>query len=80
MNCRSAPTTSALFALTDLLLPHITSRVVTVSSQLHRRGRLDPDDLNWQRRRYRSLQAYCDSKLANLLFTLELQRRLDRGR
>ena len=64
------------FALTSLLLPHITSRVVTVSSQLHRRGRLDLDDLNWQRRRYQSLQAYCDSKLANLLFTLELQRRL----
>lgn len=64
------------FALTNLLLPHITSRVVTVSSQLHRRGRLDLDDLNWQRRRYKSLQAYCDSKLANLLFTLELQRRL----
>jgi NAD(P)-dependent dehydrogenase (short-subunit alcohol dehydrogenase family) len=64
------------FALTNLLLPHITSRVVTVSSQLHHRGRLDLDDLNWQRRRYRSLQAYCDSKLANLLFTLDLQRRL----
>jgi NAD(P)-dependent dehydrogenase (short-subunit alcohol dehydrogenase family) len=64
------------FALTNLLLPHITSRVVTVSSQLHRRGRLDLDDLNWQHRRYNSLQAYCDSKLANLLFTLELQRRL----
>jgi|SRR5579859_2267167 len=64
------------FALTNLLLPHITSRVVTVSSQLHHRGRLDLDDLNWQHRRYESLQAYCDSKLANLLFTLELQRRL----
>jgi NAD(P)-dependent dehydrogenase (short-subunit alcohol dehydrogenase family) len=64
------------FALTNLLLPHVTGRVVTVSSQLHRRGRLDLDDLNWQRRRYKSLQAYCDSKLANLLFTLELQRRL----
>jgi len=64
------------FALTNLLLPHITSRVVTVSSQLHCRGRLDLDDLNWQRRPYRSLQAYCDSKLANLLFTLDLQHRL----
>ena len=64
------------FALTNLLLPHITSRVVTVSSQLHRRGRLDLDDLNWEHRPYHSLQAYCDSKLANLLFTLELQRRL----
>ncbi len=64
------------FALTRLLLPHITGRIVTVSSQLHRRGHLDLDDLNWQRRPYKSLQAYCDSKLANLLFTLELQRRL----
>jgi NAD(P)-dependent dehydrogenase (short-subunit alcohol dehydrogenase family) len=64
------------FALTSLLLAHITGRVVAVSSQLHRRGRLDLDDLNWQRRRYEPLQAYCDSKLANLLFTLELQRRL----
>ncbi len=63
-------------ALTNLLLPHITSRVVTVSSQLHHRGHLDLDDLNWQHRRYESLQAYCDSKLANLLFTFELQRRL----
>jgi NAD(P)-dependent dehydrogenase (short-subunit alcohol dehydrogenase family) len=64
------------FALTRLLLPHITGRIVTVSSQLHRHGHLDLDDLNWQRRPYKSLQAYCDSKLANLLFTLELQRRL----
>ena len=64
------------FALTNLLLPHITGRVVTVSSQLHRRGRLDLDDLNWRSRRYKSLQAYCDSKLANLLFILELQRQL----
>jgi NAD(P)-dependent dehydrogenase (short-subunit alcohol dehydrogenase family) len=67
------------FALTSLLLPHITSRVVTVSSQLHHRGHLDLNDLNWQHRRYRSLQAYCDSKLANLLFTFELQRRLTEG-
>lgn len=64
------------FALTNLLLPHITDRVVTLSSQLHRRGRLDLDDLNWNNRRYNELGAYCDSKLADLLFTLELQRRL----
>ncbi|HEX7471478.1 MAG TPA: oxidoreductase [Candidatus Limnocylindrales bacterium] len=64
------------FALTNLLLPHITDRVVTVSSNAHERGRLDLDDLDWQRRPYRSSQAYSDSKLANLLFTFELQRRL----
>jgi NAD(P)-dependent dehydrogenase (short-subunit alcohol dehydrogenase family) len=64
------------FALTSLLLPYLTNRVVTVSSNAHERGRLDLDDLNWRTRPYRSSQAYSDSKLANLLFTLELQRRL----
>jgi NAD(P)-dependent dehydrogenase (short-subunit alcohol dehydrogenase family) len=64
------------FALTNLLLPHITDRVVTVASNAHQRGRIDLDDLDWQLRPYRSGQAYSDSKLANLLFTLELQRRL----
>jgi len=64
------------FALTNLLLPHITRRVVTVSSHLHAAGRLDLEDLNWQRRPYRPGQAYSDSKLANMLFTLDLQRRL----
>src|SRR3954468_23327225 len=64
------------FALTNLLLPHVRDRVVTVSSGLHRSGRIVLDDLNWQRRRYSPGGAYGQSKLANLLFTLELQRRL----
>src|SRR4051794_4841592 len=64
------------FALTNLLLPRITDRVVTVSSNAHSRGHLDLDDLLWERRPYRSDQAYSDSKLANLVFTIELQRRL----
>lgn len=64
------------FALTNLLLPRITRRVVTVSSNGHRMGRIDLEDLNWERRRYRALGAYTQSKLANLLFTAELQRRL----
>jgi NAD(P)-dependent dehydrogenase (short-subunit alcohol dehydrogenase family) len=46
------------FLLTDLLLPAITDRVVTVSSQLHRRGRIDLDDLNWERRGYNATGAY----------------------
>src|SRR5262245_54874581 len=65
------------FALTNLLLPSITDRVVTVSSPAHRMGKVHLDDLNWERRRYQRWPAYGQSKLANLLFTLELQRRLD---
>jgi NAD(P)-dependent dehydrogenase (short-subunit alcohol dehydrogenase family) len=64
------------FALTNLLLRHVTDRVVTVSSGVHRGGSISLDDLNWQRRRYQRWAAYQQSKLANLLFTLELQRRL----
>ncbi|MGC4806022.1 oxidoreductase [Micromonospora sp. DT233] len=64
------------FALTNLLLPRIRGRVVTVSSSAHRIGSIDFDDLNWERRRHRRMPAYAQSKLANLLFTAELQRRL----
>jgi NAD(P)-dependent dehydrogenase (short-subunit alcohol dehydrogenase family) len=64
------------FALTNLLLGHITGRVVTVSSTGHRMGRIDFDDLNWEHKPYRAWRAYGQSKLANLLFTAELQRRL----
>ncbi|MGH2860217.1 MAG: oxidoreductase [Solirubrobacteraceae bacterium] len=64
------------FALTNLLLPYVRGRVVTVSSGAHRLGRIDFDDLNWERRRYRRWPAYGQSKLANLLFSSELQRRL----
>jgi NAD(P)-dependent dehydrogenase (short-subunit alcohol dehydrogenase family) len=64
------------FALTNLLLPYVRDRVVTLSSPGHRIGQLDLDDLNWKRRRYQRWGAYGQSKLANLLFTLELQRRL----
>jgi NAD(P)-dependent dehydrogenase (short-subunit alcohol dehydrogenase family) len=64
------------FALTNLLLPRIADRVVTVSSGAHNIGRIDLDDLNWERRRYDRWRAYGQSKLANLLFTSELQRRL----
>jgi NAD(P)-dependent dehydrogenase (short-subunit alcohol dehydrogenase family) len=67
------------FALTGLLLPSMLevagSRVVTVSSNGHRAGRIHFGDLQWQRR-YRRMGAYAQSKLANLMFTYELQRRL----
>ncbi|OBH50412.1 oxidoreductase [Mycobacterium sp. E2479] len=65
------------FALTNLLLPKLNDRVVTVSSITHWRGGIDLDDLNWKKRKYAGYLAYGQSKLANLLFTGELQRRLD---
>ena len=65
------------FALTNLLLPKLTDRVVALSSMAHWPGRISLDDLNWKTRRYRPWLAYSQSKLANLLFTSELQRRLD---
>ncbi|MGW0230478.1 oxidoreductase [Actinopolymorpha singaporensis] len=70
------------FALTGLLLPALRSapdpRVVTVSSQAHVMGTIDFDDLMAERR-YGPWRAYGQSKLANLLFTFELQRRADRA-
>jgi NAD(P)-dependent dehydrogenase (short-subunit alcohol dehydrogenase family) len=67
------------FALTgrllDLLLATPGSRVVTVSSLMHRRGRIDFQNLKAEKS-YSRTGAYSQSKLANLLFALELQRRL----
>jgi NAD(P)-dependent dehydrogenase (short-subunit alcohol dehydrogenase family) len=67
------------FALTGRLLDRLLatpgSRVVTVSSMGHRAGRIRFDDLQSERR-YNRLSAYGQAKLANLLFTYELQRRL----
>ncbi len=64
------------FALTNLLLHRITERVVVVASGVHHFGRIRLDDLNWERG-YRRHGAYNQTKLANLLFMSELQRRLD---
>ncbi|GAB3532291.1 SDR family NAD(P)-dependent oxidoreductase [Arthrobacter tecti] len=67
------------FALTGLLMDALRQsqapRVVTVSSIAHKRGRIDFDDLN-AHSRYRPWKAYNQSKLANLLFTMELDRRV----
>ncbi len=65
------------FLLTNLLLPQLTDRVVTVASQLHRQGKLNLDDLDWRSRKYNKMGAYEASKLAVVLFSLELQQRLD---
>ena len=71
------------FALTarllDMLRATAGSRVVTVASTGHRFAAIDFDDLQWQARRYQPIRAYFESKLANLLFTCELQRRFDRA-
>ncbi|HEY5336005.1 MAG TPA: oxidoreductase, partial [Mycobacteriales bacterium] len=63
------------FALTGLLGDKILDRVVTVSSTGHRMGKINLADLNWKTRRYNRIAAYGQAKLANLLFTRELQRR-----
>ena len=64
------------FALTGLMLDKVSSRVVTLSSGAHRIGKIDLNDLNWQSRRYARWGAYGQSKLADLIFALELNRRL----
>ncbi|MBF6263750.1 SDR family NAD(P)-dependent oxidoreductase [Nocardia farcinica] len=65
------------FALTGLLLDKIRDRVVTLASIAHRQTpKLRIDDLNYERRRYYRNLAYAQSKLANLMFARELQRRL----
>ena len=71
------------FALTGLLLPVISktkgARIVTVSSNLHKTGRMNFDDLMGEKS-YKPWAAYGQSKLANLLFTSELQRRLEKAK
>jgi len=64
------------FALTGLLLPRIQDRVVTIASGAHRIGKINFGDLQSERS-YRRWLAYGQSKLANLLFMYEFQRRLD---
>ena len=70
------------FALTGLLIDLIkktpNSRIVNVSSTAHKIGKLNFEDLNWETRRYNKMRSYGDSKLANLYFTNELQKRLNK--
>lgn len=71
------------FALTAQLLPLLTStagsRIVNVSSGAHNVGNIDFEDLNWEKRGYSSWRAYGDSKIANLYFTYELDKKLKQG-
>jgi NAD(P)-dependent dehydrogenase (short-subunit alcohol dehydrogenase family) len=70
----------ASFLLTRLLLDRLIesapARIIQVSSQGHRFGGLDLDDLNWERRRYKGLKGYGASKVAQLLTVWELADRL----
>src|SRR5829696_3025784 len=67
------------FALANLLLPHVRDRVVVIASSAHRMGEIRLDDLNWEQGGYKPWSAYGKSKLPTLLFTSELQRRLDQA-
>jgi NAD(P)-dependent dehydrogenase (short-subunit alcohol dehydrogenase family) len=70
----------APFLLTSLLLDRLTAsapaRIVTISSGAHAQGRLDFDDLQGERN-YSGQRAYSQSKLANVMFTYQLARRLE---
>lgn len=70
------------FALSAMMMPLLTStpgsRLVSVSSNAHKFGKMNFDDLMYEKRRYSRWGAYGQSKLAILLFTLELNNRLDR--
>ncbi|MEJ7647574.1 MAG: SDR family oxidoreductase [Nakamurella sp.] len=69
------------FALTTRLLPLVLSadapRIVTMSSGMANMGKIDFDDLQWERRRWSPMRSYAQSKLADLMMTLELARLVD---
>jgi NAD(P)-dependent dehydrogenase (short-subunit alcohol dehydrogenase family) len=75
------------YLLTKLLLPPLSvaaaesgdARVVTVSSEAHRRWGIDLDDINFERRDYDTFAAYGQAKSANILMTVELHRRFGAG-
>ncbi|RZL30934.1 MAG: SDR family NAD(P)-dependent oxidoreductase, partial [Pedobacter sp.] len=68
------------FLLTNLLLDLMKSsapaRIVNVASDAHKMGHIDFDDLNYENKKYSTMKAYGSSKLANILFTKELAKRL----
>jgi NAD(P)-dependent dehydrogenase (short-subunit alcohol dehydrogenase family) len=62
--------------LLDLLNNTPNSRIVNISSGAHKYGNINFDDLTWEKRKYKPMRAYGDSKIANIYFTYELQKRL----
>lgn len=65
--------------LIDLLKNTPDSRIVNVSSNAHKTGKINFEDLNWENRKYKKWPSYGDSKIANIYFTLELDRRIDKN-
>jgi NAD(P)-dependent dehydrogenase (short-subunit alcohol dehydrogenase family) len=69
------------FALSGRLMPVLKdtpgSRIVSVSSIAHRQGNIDFEDIHWEKRKYDTQKAYCDSKIANLYFTYEFSRKFE---
>lgn len=68
------------FLFTNLVLPLVRRRVVVVGSNAHKSGAIDCDDPHFRRRRWSPAAAYAQSKLADLLWGLALDRRLRDGR
>lgn len=68
------------FALTGHLMPLLKktsdARIVATSSIAHKQGNINFNDINWAKRKYKTSQAYCDSKIANLYFAFELVKKL----
>ena len=68
------------YALTAQLMPLLmktaNSRIVNTASLAHLTGNIDFDDINWENRKYKTMQAYADSKIANLYFHYELVKKL----
>ncbi len=68
------------YALTAQLMPLLiktaNSRILNTSSLAHLTGNIDFEDINWENRKYKTMQAYADSKLANLYFHYELVKKL----
>jgi NAD(P)-dependent dehydrogenase (short-subunit alcohol dehydrogenase family) len=71
------------FALTgllfDLIKNTLNSRIVNVSSAAHKYGNLNLQDLNWEKRKYKPMNSYGDSKIANMYFTYKLGRKLEQN-
>lgn len=72
------------FALTaqlfDLIKTTNNARIVNVASTAHKAGNINFNDLHWEKRKYNKVKAYGDSKIANLYFTYELQKKLNEAK